>query len=77
MDRVGRVVLPKALRDQLGLLPNAELDAMIDGTAIRLEPRPADERQLKVVEGWPVIAAGDAPVVTDEAVRARRDGDQR
>ncbi len=40
--RFGRLVIPKSLRDQIGLRPGA-VDVVVDGTALRIEP-PAGER---------------------------------
>jgi AbrB family looped-hinge helix DNA binding protein len=77
MDRAGRVVLPKPVRDELGLYPNIEFDLVVDGVAIRLEPRRRASRQIKDVDGWPVLAAVDDHVLTDDDVRAVRDAGQR
>ena len=65
IDAAGRLVVPKSLRDQLGLTAGAvELSA--DGAALRVEPVVSDE----VVEenGHLVIPAAGA-VITDEMVR--------
>src|SRR5690554_4831406 len=37
MDRAGRIVIPKKLRDSLGLQPDAELELHLDGTGFRAE----------------------------------------
>ena len=77
MDRVGRVVLPKRIRDELGLEAETEFDAFIDGTAIRLQPRVLHNRKIREVDGWPALAAMPGRVLTDEDVRALRDSTQR
>ncbi len=77
MDRVGRIVVPKTLRDQLGLEPEAEFDAVIDGTAIRLQPRQTSERVINHTDGWPVLSRASSVVLTDQAVRDLRDAGQR
>ena len=51
MDRVGRVVLPKRLRDELGLQADTEFDVVVDGAAIRLQPRSSEIRATRVVDG--------------------------
>ncbi len=77
MDRAGRVVLPKLLRDQLGLEPDEEFDIAIEGSGIRLQPRPRAEREITLIGGWPVISAAGSRTISDADVRALRDGDQR
>lgn len=39
LDRAGRVVLPKALRDELHLSPGDTLDVTVQDDAVRLHPR--------------------------------------
>ena len=77
MDRVGRVVIPKGLRDQLGLRPDAELEATIDGYAIRLEPRAAPRRVAVQRDGVAVLRFITDATLTDRMVRDLRDADQR
>ncbi|MBX7071261.1 MAG: AbrB/MazE/SpoVT family DNA-binding domain-containing protein [Microthrixaceae bacterium] len=77
MDRAGRVVLPKSIRDLLGLEPDEELDIAVDGTGIRLQPRSRPRRQLVEVDGWPVIGSVIDHVTTDADVQALRDADRR
>jgi AbrB family looped-hinge helix DNA binding protein len=77
MDRVGRIVLPKPVRDALGLAPADEFDVFIDGSSIRLEPKKNSKRSITVVDGWPVLTAVPGLRVTDQDVQAIRDGDQR
>ena len=77
IDSAGRVVVPKALRDQLGLSPDTQLEIdVVDG---HLELAPLDA-PASVVDGpnGPVVAAtGTAISDTDvrralEATRERR-----
>ena len=77
MDRVGRVVLPKRLRDRLGLEPDTEFDVVVDGAAIRLQPRSSEIRGTREVDGWPVLVAVRGRTPTDDDVRKLRDADQR
>jgi AbrB family looped-hinge helix DNA binding protein len=37
IDKAGRLVIPKPLRDQLGLVPG-EVELTADGAALRIEP---------------------------------------
>jgi AbrB family looped-hinge helix DNA binding protein len=39
IDRAGRVVLPKALRDELRLSPGDTLDVTVHDDAVKLHPR--------------------------------------
>ncbi len=77
MDRAGRVVLPKPVRDQLHLHAGAEFELVVDGWALRLEPAAPAVRRVIEVDGWPVLEPTDAPPVTDDDVRRLRDADQR
>ena len=77
MDRVGRIVIPKGLRDQLGLRPDAEFDASIDGHAIRLEPRVSGGRVVEERDGLAVLRAVGGATLSDRIVRDLRDADQR
>ncbi len=67
IDKAGRVVIPKPVRDELGFSPDTPLEAeVVDG---RLELSAAYE-PAKIVEGpyGPVIAATGTPL-TDEEIR--------
>ncbi len=77
MDRVGRVVVPKWIREQLGLDANTEFDLEVEGSGIRLQPRQTTARQIKEVDGWPVLAAVPGKKLTDADVQGLRDADQR
>ena len=35
----GQVVIPKAMRDQLGIAPGDEVEFALEGDAVRVEPR--------------------------------------
>jgi AbrB family looped-hinge helix DNA binding protein len=72
IDKAGRLVIPKALRDSLGLVPG-DVEVSADGAGLHVEPL-ADDR-LEDEDGLLVIPA-DA-VVSDDLVRTLRDADQR
>lgn len=73
IDKAGRVVVPKSLRDRVGLRPG-EVELTADGSGIRIEPVVGDE----VVEedGRLVIPASGAKI-DDALVRELRRADQR
>ena len=38
IDRAGRLVIPRSLRDRIGLAGGGEVEIELDGAAIRIEP---------------------------------------
>jgi AbrB family looped-hinge helix DNA binding protein len=73
IDKAGRLVIPKQLRDHLGLRPG-EVEVTADGAALRVEPLVDDS--LEERDGMLLIPAGGAQI-SDEIVRLLRDADQR
>jgi len=73
IDKAGRLVIPKPLRDRLGLRPG-EVEVTADGTALRVEAVTADV--VEEVRGRLVIPSAGAAITSDE-VRTLRDADQR
>jgi bifunctional DNA-binding transcriptional regulator/antitoxin component of YhaV-PrlF toxin-antitoxin module len=67
------LVIPKALRDSLGLVPG-EVEVTPDGAGLHIEPL-ADDR-LADEEGLLVIPAADV-AVSDDLVQVLRDADQQ
>ncbi len=73
IDKAGRLVIPKALRDSLGLVPG-EVEVIPDGAGLRIEPLAGD--QLDDEDGLLVIPAADV-TISDDLVRTLRDAGQR
>jgi AbrB family looped-hinge helix DNA binding protein len=73
IDKAGRLVIPKRLRDDVGLRPG-EVEVFAEGTGLRVEPlagESLDERGARLV-----IPAGGAQI-DDALVRSLRDAGQR
>jgi AbrB family looped-hinge helix DNA binding protein len=73
IDKAGRLVIPKSLRDQAGI-PAGEVEISLDGAAIRIESVAADE--LDEADGLLLLPAG-GPELDEDAVRELRLADQR
>lgn len=73
IDSAGRLVIPKVLRDRLGL-KQGEVDVEADGADLRV--RPVADDTLDEQDGWLVVPAAGQPL-TDDDVQRLRDADQR
>jgi AbrB family looped-hinge helix DNA binding protein len=73
IDQAGRLVIPKQLRERVGLRPG-EVEVTADGSGLRIELLAEDG--LEESEGRLVIGATGAQV-SDELVRSLRDAEQR
>jgi AbrB family looped-hinge helix DNA binding protein len=77
IDSAGRVVVPKELRADVGLVPGP-IDIVTDGAGIRITPiADIDVDDLVEVDGMLLVpASGSAPMSVDD-IRDRRLADQR
>jgi AbrB family looped-hinge helix DNA binding protein len=67
IDRAGRVVLPKPLREQFNLLPGDTLRLSVEGQSIKLEPTAAAGSLVR--KGSVLVFRGEFnPPVTTELV---------
>jgi AbrB family looped-hinge helix DNA binding protein len=73
IDKAGRLVIPKSLRDRLGLQPGP-VEIAADGAALRVEP--VSGKGLEQRAGRLIIPASGVKL-DDDTVRALRDADQR
>lgn len=64
LDKAGRLVLPKALRDELNLSPGDTLDVSVEGEAVTLRPRRPEGRLRKKRGIW--VLWTDEPVTTED-----------
>lgn len=74
IDSLGRIVVPKALRDALGLTPGAKVDVSRYGAGLQLVPAGRTAR-LTEVEG--VLVADSTTPVTDDVVFGLLDSGRR
>ena len=73
IDKAGRLVIPRPLRDRIGLAGGGEVEIELDGAAIRIEAVGGTE--LREVDGLLLIPASGTPRAAD-AVRELLDADR-
>jgi AbrB family looped-hinge helix DNA binding protein len=73
IDKAGRLVIPRRLRDRIGLAEGGEVEVELDGAAVRIEPVSGSE--LKEVDGLLVIPSTGTPIAAD-VVRQLIDADR-
>jgi AbrB family looped-hinge helix DNA binding protein len=70
IDRAGRIVIPKNIRDAAGLTAGTEVDVELHDGRIEIEPAYTPARVV-VRDGHPVIETEvDGPPITTDQVRA-------
>ena len=77
IDSAGRVIVPKALRDELGLAPGRELEIRARDGALVIEPVPTPVTLVR--RGKRLVAKPKAalPKLTQDEVRAALEGSRR
>jgi AbrB family looped-hinge helix DNA binding protein len=73
IDKAGRLVIPRALRDRIGLAEGGEVELEVDGAAVRIAPLAGSD--LLEEAGLLVIPASGEPI-TNAAVRELIDADR-
>lgn len=71
IDAAGRIVVPKALRDAMGLDAGRQVDIVFTDGRLEIEVAPANVRVETVDDGLPTIAYNDdeVPPLTDDMIR--------
>lgn len=77
MDKAGRVVIPKELRERLSLAADAELEVELEGGSLRLTPARGPQRTFEIEGGWPIFRSVAGSAITDVDVQRLRDVDRR
>lgn len=73
IDKAGRLVVPRVLRDRIGLAGGGEVEIELDGAAVRIEA--VSGSNLDEVAGLLVIPATGTPL-TGDVVRELIDADR-
>lgn len=77
IDSAGRVVIPKPLRDRLGLEPGRVIDIRERDGRLEIEPAPTPMTLQRRKGGHVAVPAEPLPPLTDAVVRATIEGTRR
>ena len=77
IDSGGRVVIPKTLRDRLGLTAGAEMEITERDGVLELRPRPLEVQLVEGPNGVVATADRELPTLDAETVRATLDNVRR
>jgi len=75
IDKAGRLVIPRSLRNRIGLGGGGEVELELDGAGVRIEPVPGTD--LREDGGLLIIPAAGTPITTSlvrELIDADRHG---
>lgn len=74
IDAAGRVVIPRAIRERIGIYGATDVEIEVDGAGVRIEPASLGDL---VEEGGRVVIPPSGGVVTAEAIERLRDAERR
>ena len=77
IDSAGRVIVPKALRDELGLAPGRELEILARDGVLVIEPLPTPVSLVRRGKKLVARPSTQLPKLTQVAVRAALEGSRR
>jgi AbrB family looped-hinge helix DNA binding protein len=77
IDSAGRVIVPKILRDELGLAPGRPLEISARDGLLVIEPLPTAVTLVRKGKTYVAKPAGQLPTLTAEDVRAALNGARR
>jgi len=77
IDRAGRIVIPKALRQALGVDGGAEVEIGLNGDRIEIEVPPTPMRLERHEHGAVAVTDRHMPKLTTEMVRQTLEGVRR
>ncbi len=69
IDAAGRIVVPKALRDELGVQPGQELELEVRDGRLEIEIAPVEMRLERRRHGLVAVPSATLPTLTAEIVR--------
>jgi AbrB family looped-hinge helix DNA binding protein len=69
IDRAGRLVVPKPIRDAAGIVPGAELEIRVADGRIEIEPAPLEVRLAKRGALTVAVPRKKIPSLSDDAVK--------
>ena len=73
IDAAGRLVVPKALREQLGLEPGTELDVAVRDGRLEIDVPPVEMRLEQRGKGLVAVTETPVPALTADEVRRALD----
>lgn len=77
IDSAGRIVIPKALRDALGIAAGQPLDITERDGSLEITPAPTPMQLVDDGDGVVAVADADMPALTADEVRAALERNRR